>query len=81
MGETERARQLFAWAQTLREPDGTYWTGIVYPEEVHFPGQEQSSYTAASVILAADALAGATQASQLFVDHDAVLPPLLELDD
>ena len=74
VGETERARQLFEWAQTLREPDGKYWTGIVYPEEVHFPGEEQSSYTAAAVVLAADALAGASPASALFVDHDAVLP-------
>jgi hypothetical protein len=78
VGETEKARLLFEWAQTLREPDGTYWTGIVYPEEVHFPGEEQSSYTAASVILAADALAGSSPASALFVDHDAVLPTLID---
>jgi hypothetical protein len=49
----------------------------VYPEEVHFPGQEQSTYTAAAVILAADALSGASPASHLFVDHDR-LPALIE---
>ena len=77
VGETDRARQLFEWAQTLRESDGKYWTGIVYPEEVHFPGEEQSTYTAAAVVLAADALAGGSPASALFVDHDR-LPALID---
>jgi hypothetical protein len=77
VGETDRAVQLFEWAQTLREPDGRYWTGIVYPEEVHFPGQEQSTYTAAAVVLAADALAQGSPAAGLFVDHDA-LPALID---
>ena len=43
------------------------------------PAGERSTYTAASVVLAADALAGATPASALFVDHDAVLPSLISL--
>jgi hypothetical protein len=77
VGETERAWQLFEWAQTLCEPDGKYWTGIVYPEEVHFPGNEQSTYTAAAVVMAADALAQASPAWGLFVDHDA-LPALID---
>jgi hypothetical protein len=77
VGEKERAALLFEWAQTLREPDGTYWTGIVYPEEVHFPGEEQSSYTAAAIVLGADAFAQASPASAMFVDPDAVLPPLI----
>ena len=38
---------LFGWAQQYREPGGRYWTGTVYPEGVHFPGGEQSTYTAA----------------------------------
>ena len=46
------------WAQQYRTDDGRYWTGIVYPDEVHFPGGERSTYTAAAVVLAADALAG-----------------------
>lgn len=78
VGERERAAELFSAAQTLREPDGRYWTGIVYPDETHFPGGEQSTYTAAAVILGADALAGTSPASALFVDHDAVLPALID---
>ncbi|MBK6669515.1 MAG: prenyltransferase [Actinobacteria bacterium] len=78
IGESERALDLFRWAQRLREPDGKYWTGIVYPDEVHFPGGEQSSYTAAAVILAADALSGSSPAARLFVDHQP-LPALLDV--
>ena len=37
---------------------GRYWTGTVYPDEVHFPADEQSTYTAASVVLAADGAVG-----------------------
>jgi len=59
--------------------DGQYWTGIVFPEMVHFPGGEKSSYTAASIVLAADALSGTTPASGLFVDHD-LLPELALVD-
>jgi len=77
VGETDRAWLLFEWAQTLREPDGRYWTGIVYPEEVHFPGNEQSTYTAAAVVMAADALSQASPAWGLFVDHGA-LPALID---
>ena len=51
-----------------RDDDGRYWTGIVFPDEAHFPGGERSTYTAAAVVLAADALAGSTPAAGLFVD-------------
>ena len=70
------ATTLFTWAQQHREPGGRYWTGTVYPEGVHFPGGEQSTYTAATVVLAADALGRCSPAAGLFVDHDSVLPAL-----
>ena len=73
VGEDERARDLFSWAQDLREEDGSYWTGIVHPEAKHFPGGERSTYTAAAVVLAADALSRTSPASGLFVDHDDLL--------
>jgi hypothetical protein len=78
VGEVDTARALFSWAQALRADEGRYWTGIVFPEEVHFPGGEQSTYTAASVVLAADALAGTSPASALFADPSAVLPAVLD---
>ena len=67
------------WAQQLRRDDGRYWTGIVYPEEVHFPDDETSTYTAAAVVLAADALVDATPASRLFTEHQPL--PSIVLDD
>jgi len=79
LGERDTALALFRWAQRLRDDDGHYFTGIVFPEMVHFPGNERSTYTAASIVLAADALSGTTPASQLFVDH-AALPALMDSD-
>ena len=34
---TTSARAIFAAGQSLRLPDGSYWTGMVYPEEETFP--------------------------------------------
>ena len=45
--------------QHLRGEDGKYWTGYVWPDDVNWP-HEHSTYTAAAVILAWDALAGHT---------------------
>jgi hypothetical protein len=66
LGLDQAAHNLFVAAQGLRLPDGSYWTGMVYPEEVTFPDAERTTYTAAAVVLAADALSGATPASGLF---------------
>ena len=51
--------RLFADAQHLRQPDGGYWTGYVYPDEVHWPA-EHTTFTTAAALLAHDALAGQT---------------------
>ena len=59
VGERQTAEMLFGWAQQFRhDDDGRYWTGTVFPDEARFPGGERSTYTAAAVVLAADALAG-----------------------
>lgn len=57
LGRADQARDLFEQIQFLRAPDGSYWTGWQFSNRKHFP-YEQSSYTAAAVVLAADALAG-----------------------
>jgi hypothetical protein len=80
VGDRGTATRLFAWAQQMRLDDGRYWTGTVYPEEVRFPEGETSTYTAAAVVLTADALAGTSAASQLFTTCDS-LPPILAVDD
>ena len=83
-GRVEQARRLLTWVQYLREPDGAYWTGCVHPDEIHFPGGERSSYTAAAMILAWDALSNTTPAAGLFRGEGlpavAVEEPSLDLD-
>jgi hypothetical protein len=75
-GDTDTASDLLRWIRTHRRDDGSYWTGIVYPEPgvaadhpVVFPFDEHTSYTAAAVILAADAISGAAPASRIFSPH------------
>jgi hypothetical protein len=78
VGEDAKAWDLFRWSQSLRCDDGAYYTGIVYPQLKTFPGDERSTYTAAAVVLAHDALTQTSPACNLFVDHDA-LPDLVEV--
>ncbi len=79
LGDRRRALELFSWAQRLRQDDGHYLTGLVHPQLASFPPRERSTYSAAAVVLTADALAGTGPASGVFVDHDA-LPAILEVD-
>ncbi|MEP7089868.1 MAG: prenyltransferase [Nocardioidaceae bacterium] len=65
LGDRERAVSLLADMQHLRAPGGGYWTGYVYPDETLWP-QEQTTYTAAAVVLAVDALSGGTPGSDIF---------------
>jgi hypothetical protein len=59
------AVQLFADVQFLRDPDGSYWTGIEHTTGLHWP-VERSTWTTATVILAADALSRTTGGAGLF---------------
>ncbi len=55
IGDRVRALRLLADVQHLRTGDGSYWTGYVWPDGVNWPA-EHTTYTAAAVILAVDAL-------------------------
>ena len=44
LGDRERAVRLFLDVQHLRVDDGSYWTGLVYPDQVHWPA-EHTTYT------------------------------------
>ncbi|MCY4424509.1 MAG: hypothetical protein OXC06_15720 [Acidimicrobiaceae bacterium] len=79
VGDQSAALALFEWAQRLREPDGSYLTGRAFPTKVSYPDRECTTYSAAAVLLAADALAGTGAASGLFVDWGS-LPAPLDLD-
>lgn len=64
LGRRDEARALLADMQHLREHDGRYWTGYVFPDDVKWP-VEHTTYTAAAVVLAVDALAHATPGSDI----------------
>ena len=73
VGDRDRAARLFADTQHLRESDGRYWTGYVFPDDVNWP-DEHSTYTAAAVILAADALADTTAGADIMRGRTLVPP-------
>jgi hypothetical protein len=66
VGSRSRAHELLAQTNRHRRDDGSYFTGIAYPQNATFPGGERTSYTVAAVLLAADALSDATPAAGLF---------------
>ncbi len=78
IGDPAGALDLLDRIQFLRDDSGAYWTGWQYLTKRHYP-DEQSSYTAAAVVLAADALCGATGGSSLFrdvaADQSAAMSP------
>jgi hypothetical protein len=67
IGDLATATDLLLWTRAHRCDDGAYSTGIVYPSLERFPTGERSAYTGAAVILAADAITGASAGSRLFV--------------
>ena len=46
LGRKDEAMDLLNWAQMLRCEDGSYWTGMVFPEQTTFPFEERTTYTA-----------------------------------
>jgi len=70
IGDHSRALDMFDQAQHLRHPSGGYWTGWQFANRRHFP-DEQSSWTAAAVVLAADALSGGSEGSGIFAGASA----------
>jgi hypothetical protein len=69
IGDRDRALRLLADMQHLRTDEGSYWTGYVFPttadeQGVNWP-VEQTTYTAAAVILAVDALSDGTPGADI----------------
>jgi hypothetical protein len=64
-GMRAEAATVFGTAQHLRHPDGSYWTGWQHANRAHFPA-DRSSWTAAAVVLAADALLGLSGGAGIF---------------
>lgn len=79
IGDRTRAGRLLADVQHLRTPDGAYWTGYVFPtapdeQGVNWP-HEHTTYTAAAVVLAVDALTDTTPGADIM--RGATLGPEL----
>lgn len=67
VGDVDVATELVQSIQHLREDDGSYWTGLVFSDGKRWP-VELSCWTAAAVVLAADAISRATPGSGIFRD-------------
>jgi hypothetical protein len=65
IGNVESATRLVAEMQHLRHDDGSYWTGLVVDDGVRWP-VERTTWTAAAVVLAADALHGGAPRAAVF---------------
>ena len=68
-GERAKALELFSNLQRFQVEDGSWWTGFVFKDEVHWP-DERPTWTAAAVLLAADSLFHLTPAHHIFKHHD-----------
>ena len=66
IGMDAKALELLALTNRHRRLDGSYVTGIAYPQAVTFPSDETTSYTLAAVLLAVDAVTDASGAAGLF---------------
>jgi hypothetical protein len=75
VGQPDAATEQVAAMQHLRAEDGSYWTGLVYADDARWP-VERTTWTAAAVVLAADAIAGTGPAAALFADPAALLRPV-----
>ncbi|MBA8826498.1 hypothetical protein FHX42_003874 [Saccharopolyspora lacisalsi] len=63
------ALELLSAIQHLRDPDGSYWTGLVYADGKRWP-EERTTWTGAAMILAVDALSRATPGNGIFRAED-----------
>jgi len=65
IGRRDTAIRLLADMQHLGDPDGSFWTGYVFPDRARWP-EERSTWTAAAVVLAADVLTRTTAGADVF---------------
>ncbi|NKI18120.1 prenyltransferase [Spongiibacter sp. KMU-166] len=64
-GDHARAVVVYSWLHQWRESNGEYWTGYQFAEDLLWPN-ERPTWTAAAILLAADALTEHSAAHHLF---------------
>ena len=62
-GNSDLAAEVLESTRRFRSEDGSYFTGLVEPQGVSYPGGEVSSYTAAAVLIADDVLRAGSRGS------------------
>jgi MMP endo-(1,4)-3-O-methyl-alpha-D-mannosidase len=66
VGLDERAAAMLSCTRWQRTEDGAYWTGATYPAREIFPAGERTSWTAAAVLIANDAVHQKSTTSEFF---------------
>ncbi|MFT4201042.1 prenyltransferase [Gordonia sp. (in: high G+C Gram-positive bacteria)] len=77
LGRSDEAATLVDDIGHLRDPDGSYWTGLVFADGKRWP-VEKSCWTSAAVVLAVDAISRTTPGNGVFRDvrqSEAVVLP------
>ena len=77
VGDRARAVELYSWLHQWRLEDGSYWTGYQFAEDLFWP-DEKPTWTAAAILLAADALTEHTPAAKLFQEVNLLSSQQLE---
>jgi hypothetical protein len=70
LGQRDHAQRMLAFTRSQRTDNGAYWTGATHPEGIIFPEGEQTTWTAAAVILAHDAVLAESTTSSFFRELD-----------
>ena len=65
IGDYTKADMIFTYLQDKKYDDGSYWMGVTFPDAVIWP-EEKTTWTAAAVMLAYDALTDMTPAAGIF---------------
>lgn len=76
-GEHAKAVKLYSHLHQFRNNNGGYWTGYVFPDKAIWP-EELTSWTAAAILLAADALTEHTPAAKLLIEVNVLEPATLK---
>lgn len=65
IGRFQAAETTLNWILDKRYPNGAFWTGVTFPDGIIYTGEE-TTWTGAAVLLAADILYHLTPAGRLF---------------
>ncbi len=65
-GLRQRAAEVLSWTRWQRTDSGAYWTGATHPAGEIFPEGEQTTWTAAAVLIAHDTVHRETPTSEFF---------------